>query len=109
MDMIDDLNAAHINAKPELGKVNSVPGTVIARSSKTMMVQKNRPTAADQKPSAIGSGIGSGIGGGLRKPTMLKPPSKITNTSTAFPSSNGINGHGISGAKVENKINAIAP
>ena len=63
--------------------------------------------------SGIGSGlataIGSGIGGGLRKPTQIKQA--VANTTSNFPASNGINGHGIVGGKIQNKfgndINAV--
>jgi len=45
----------------------------------------------------IGSGIGSGIGGGLKQPT---------NTQSNYAASNGINGHGITGARVNNRFSA---
>jgi len=64
-DMINELNSQQINVK------NYDLGTQQLPSTKSLMGQK-------RTSSGIGGGIGSGIGGGLRRPTMLKQPSKAS-------------------------------
>ena len=71
-----------------------------------------RTNTVIKQPTNIGQGvssIGSGIGQGLRRPTQIKvntTSAAVTNTSSNFAASNGINGHGISGSKIQNKFGA---
>ena len=105
MDMMEDLNSQQINVKSFQLNVPSSGGAQ-DKGSKSMMVQKNRNTTAIGSgigggiKSGIGGGIGSGIGGGLKRPTVVKPRAEVTNTTSNYAASNGINGHGISGSKV---------
>lgn len=51
----------------------------------------------------MASAIGSGIGGGLRRPTAIGGSKAVANTASNHAASNGINGHGITATKIQNK------
>ena len=70
------------------------------KRSQTIMISKKPSSGIGSGiggGNKIGGGIGSGIGGGLKQPT---------NTNSNYAASNGINGHGITGARINNRFSA---
>lgn len=104
--MISDLHNQQINVKNfDLGGGPKLPEP----GAKSMVQPKKIGGGIGSGiGSGIGGGIGSGIGGGLKRPTQVKPQTGVANTSSQYSQQNGINGHGITGTKIDNRISMVA-
>lgn len=95
---VNEMVEPSIRSKPEPGRYSD---------ANQQLKRAQTQSSALKQPTSVNSSVTSISGqGGLRKPTQIsvKTGSTTANTSSNYASTNGINGHGISGSKIQNKF-----